>query len=46
MQKIEDQSIAKKIREKVNKMNVKMAIVGTAVSALYAAIPFAEILHK
>jgi len=46
MQKIEDQSISKKIREKVNKMNVKGAIAGTAISALYAAIPFAQILHK
>ena len=46
MQKIEDEDISKKIRAKVNKMNVKMAVVGTLLSALYASIPFTQLLPK
>ena len=42
MQKIEDETISKKILEKVNSMNVKMAIISTAIAAAYAAYPFAK----
>ncbi len=40
MQKIEDETVAKKILDKVNGMNVRMALISTAISIVYAAFPF------
>jgi len=42
MQKIEDKGVSKKILDKVNNMNVKMALISTAISIAYAAIPFSK----
>jgi hypothetical protein len=42
MQKIKDEGVSKKILNKVNNMNVKMALISTAISIVYAAIPFSK----
>lgn len=39
MQKIEDETIAQKIRDKVNDFNAKSAIIVFAITTAYCALP-------
>jgi len=40
MQKIEDETLANKILDRVNSMNARMALITTVISVVYAAFPF------
>jgi len=46
MQTIEDESVSKKILDKVNAMNGKMFLVSTALGVAYASFPFGALFAK
>jgi len=39
LQEIEDESVAKAILEKVNKLNGRVFVIGIAITAVFCAIP-------